>query len=80
MKLFVGNLPPRFADADLRAAFSVYGEVASACVVFDPGSGRSRGYGFVEMPDDSAAGEAVEALQDVDLEGYRLTVTPKTQS
>jgi len=80
MKLFVGNLPSRFTDADLRAAFSVYGEVASAHIVFDPGSGRSRGYGFVEMPEAAAAGAAVKGLQDVDLDGCRLTVTPKTQS
>lgn len=80
MKLFVGNLPPRFADADLRAAFSVYGEVASAKIVYDSDSGRSRGYGFVEMPEASAAAAAVKGLQDVDLDGCRLTVTPKTQS
>lgn len=78
MKLFVGNLSPRFTESDLRAAFSVYGEVASAHVVFDPESGRSRGYGFVEMPDSAAAGKAADALRDVELDGCRLTVTEKT--
>ena len=78
MKLFVGNLPSRFTDADLRAAFSVYGEVVSAHIVFDAETGRSRGYGFVEMPDAGAAGEAAEALERLELDGCRLTVTPKT--
>ena len=59
--LYVGNLPDDVDDEGLRALFADHGEVAAATVVVDPATGRSRGFGFVDM-DDTAAARAVDAL------------------
>lgn len=59
MKIYVGNLSFRATDDDLRASFEPYGDVASARVVKDKESGRSRGFGFVEMPNQDQANEAI---------------------
>jgi len=74
MKIFVGNLNYQTNDDDLRAAFSPYGEVTDATVVLDRMTNRSRGFGFVEMPDSAAAGSAVSSLNGADLAGRPLTV------
>ncbi|HIC69702.1 MAG TPA: RNA-binding protein [Candidatus Latescibacteria bacterium] len=74
MKIFVGNLNYQTNDDDLRAAFSPYGEVTDATVVLDRMTNRSRGFGFVEMPDSGAAGAAVSSLNGADLAGRPLTV------
>jgi RNA recognition motif-containing protein len=74
MKIFVGNLNYQTNDDDLRAAFSPYGEVTDATVVLDRMTNRSRGFGFVEMPDSAAAGAAVSSLNGADLAGRPLTV------
>ncbi|MEX2599588.1 MAG: RNA-binding protein, partial [Dehalococcoidia bacterium] len=55
MKIFVGNLSYRMSDEELEATFSPYGEVVSAQVVMDRETNRSRGFGFVEMADDTEA-------------------------
>ena len=62
MKLYVGNLPYSITDDSLRALFAPHGEVASASVVMDRASGRSKGFGFVEMPDSGAAATAMQVL------------------
>lgn len=74
MKLYVGNLPFRMSDEDLAAVFRRHGTVESASVVMDRDSGRSRGFGFVEMPDDDEARRAIEELDGSDSGGRRLTV------
>lgn len=73
MNIFVGNLPFSTSSADLEALFAEYGEVESAAVITDRDTGRSRGFGFVEMP-DAAANEAIEALNGSDYGGRQLTV------
>jgi RNA recognition motif-containing protein len=74
MNIYVGNLPYSVTDDDLRAAFAGFGEVASAKIIMDRYSGRSKGFGFVEMDDDSAAQEAIKSLDDSDMQGRKLRV------
>jgi hypothetical protein len=74
MKLYVGNLSFRTTDDQLRSTFEQYGEVASASVVMDRETGRSRGFGFVEMSNDEEAKAAINALHGQQLEGRNLTV------
>ncbi|NCC25277.1 MAG: RNA-binding protein [Deltaproteobacteria bacterium] len=69
MNIYVGNLPYGLSDQELREAFEVYGEVSSASVIMDKMTGRSRGFGFVEMPDKGQAEEAIKALNDKDVQG-----------
>jgi len=72
-KLYVGNLPFRTDDDELRELFATHGAVESARVITDRETGRSRGFGFVEM-DDSAADAAMQALNGTDLGGRPLRV------
>ena len=73
-KLFVGSLPWAVNDDGLKQAFSPYGKVVSATVVVDRRSGRSKGFGFVEMENDSEAKAAIEALNGSDLNGRNIVV------
>ncbi|MDG1837276.1 MAG: RNA-binding protein [Phycisphaerales bacterium] len=73
MKLFVGNLPWRVRDNDLVEMFSEHGHVTSANVVMDRDTGRSRGFGFVEMNDDDG-NKAIQALNESDLDGRAINV------
>ncbi|MBI1322403.1 RNA-binding protein [bacterium] len=73
-KLYVGNLSFRTSSSDLDQLFSQYGSVISAQVLEDRETGRSRGFGFVEMNSDEEATAAVEALHDHEFQGRRLTV------
>lgn len=73
MKLYVGNLPFSVDDHALREMFEAHGSVTSASVVLDRETGRSRGFGFVEM-NDSEARAAIEALNGADVDGRSLTV------
>lgn len=74
MNLYVGNLPFSTSNEDLAAMFRRFGEVTSAQVITDRETGRSRGFGFVEMAEDDAARAAIEEMHDSDLGGRRLTV------
>ena len=74
MKIFVGNLNYATRDEGLRAAFSQYGEVSEATVVLDRETQRSRGFGFVEMPDSNAANEAIRSLNGQEIDGRPVTV------
>ncbi len=74
MRIFVGNLSYQTQDADLEQAFSRYGAVESATVVTDRFSGRSKGFGFVEMADNAEAQQAITALNGTQLDGRALTV------
>lgn len=73
-KLYVGNLPFQATGSDLEELFAGYGEVVSAQVVEDRETGRSRGFGFVEMGSDRDAQSAIDGLHDQDYSGRRLTV------
>lgn len=73
MKLFVGNLPWSVSDQDLGELFAQFGTVDSAKVVTDRDTGRSRGFGFVEMSDDSARA-AIAGLNETEHSGRKLTV------
>jgi len=80
--MYVSNLGFQVTDEDLRTLFSQYGEVTSAKVVMDRETGRSRGFGFVEMA-DPAAEKAMQALEGSQLEGRAISVSkarPKTDS
>jgi RNA recognition motif-containing protein len=74
MDIYVGNLAYSTNDESLRSAFSAYGEVSSARVVSDRMTGRSKGFGFVEMPDRAQAQAAIDALNGQELEGRTLRV------
>jgi RNA recognition motif-containing protein len=74
MNIFIGNLSFETRDDGLREAFAQFGAVDSAQVVMDRESGRSRGFGFVEMPDSGEASAAIQALNGSDLNGRPLTV------
>lgn len=74
MKLYVGNLPFSVNDDELRQMFESHGSVDSASVVIDRETGRSRGFGFVEMRDDNEARAAIEALHGQEMGGRNLTV------
>lgn len=73
-KIFVGNFSFSTTDADLRQWFEPHGSVESASVVTDRNTGRSRGFGFVEMPNNSEADAAIAALNGKDAGGRPLTV------
>jgi RNA recognition motif-containing protein len=74
MRIYVGNLPYSVTDDDLRETFAEFGELASAEVIKDRYSGQSKGFGFVEMPNNAEADEAIKALNDQPLKGRKLTV------
>ncbi len=67
MKIYVGNLSFKATDEDLRAAFEVHGDVESARVIQDRDTGRSRGFGFVEMPNQDQANNAIEQVNNTEI-------------
>jgi len=73
-KLYVGNLPFSTTEADLRDLFEKHGSVQSVSVITDRETGRSRGFGFVEMSDDADADAAMKALDGQDMGGRNLKV------
>lgn len=73
--IFVSNLSFRLKNEDLQEAFEAFGEVSSAKIINDKVSGRSRGFGFVEMPDDDSADEAINALNGAELDGKTISVS-----
>ena len=74
MNLYVGNMPFSMTEDDLRELFSQFGEVLSVSIVMDKFSGRSKGFGFVEMPDNSQADQAIKALNESRVKGRPLKV------
>jgi RNA recognition motif-containing protein len=74
MNIYVGNLNFRTTEVALREHFAEYGEVSSARVITDRETNRSRGFGFVEMPNDDEARAAIAALDGVEFEGRALNV------
>lgn len=73
-KLYVGNLTFQTTSADLEKLFGQHGEVTKAQVISDRDTGRSRGFGFVEMATSEAATAAISSLNGRDLDGRQLTV------
>src|SRR5512137_2012722 len=73
-RLYVGNLSYSTTEDKLRAAFEPYGTVASATIMLDRMSGRSRGFGFVEYANEADAKKAIDALNGADVDGRALTV------
>jgi cold-inducible RNA-binding protein len=81
-KLYVGNLTYNTSDSDLQTMFEAHGTVQSAQVIMDRDTGRSKGFGFVEMGSDAEAQAAIAALNGKEVEGRALTVNearPKTE-
>lgn len=75
MNLFVSNLGFGLQDEDLRKMFEGFGAVSSAKIIMDRATGRSRGFGFVEMPDDAAAKVAITSLDGTSNDGRAINVT-----
>ncbi|MGB5202103.1 MAG: RNA-binding protein [Sedimenticolaceae bacterium] len=74
MNIYVGNLAYTVTEDELREAFSAFGEVSRANVIMDRDTGRSKGFGFVEMPDDSQAEAAIAGLNEQSLGGRAIRV------
>jgi len=74
MNIYVSNLSFNVQDEDLKEFFTEYGEVSSAKVITDKFTGKSRGFGFVEMPDDAAAQKAIAELDNGVVEGRTIRV------
>jgi RNA recognition motif-containing protein len=74
MNIYVGNVSYSTNDEKLVELFSTFGQVASARVISDRETGRSKGFGFVEMPNDSEASAAIEALNEKEIDGRTLRV------
>jgi RNA recognition motif-containing protein len=74
MRIYVGNLKYSITDDELREMFGAFGEVASADVIKDKFSGQSKGFGFVDMPNNSEADAAIKALNETVQDGRKLTV------
>jgi cold-inducible RNA-binding protein len=74
MNLFVAGLPFSVSDQELKEIFEEYGEVSSAKVILDRETGKSRGFGFVDMPGKEDSEKALKALDGADLEGRTLAV------
>ncbi|SDE76502.1 RNA recognition motif. (a.k.a. RRM, RBD, or RNP domain) [Mucilaginibacter pineti] len=75
MNIFVGSLPFQLEEADLKELFEAYGEVSTVKLIIDRESGRSKGFGFVEMPDDEAAQAAITGLNGSEVRGRSIAVS-----
>ena len=74
MKIYVGQLPYSMTEGELREMFVAYGEVASLNLIMDRYSGQSKGYGFVEMPDNSEADQAIKGFNKSMVNGREIKV------
>ena len=74
MNLYVGNLPYSVTEDELREAFVAFGEVSSVNIIIDRMTGQSKGFGFVEMPNNSEADEAIKSLNETSLKGRNIKV------
>ena len=82
MNIYIGNLSYEVTEEDLKQAFEAFGQVESAKIIKDMYTGRSKGFGFVEMPDNAAAQSAIDGLNDTELKGRTLKVNkarPRTE-
>jgi RNA recognition motif-containing protein len=74
MNIYVGNLAYSVTEDDLRQAFAPYGDITSVSLITDKFSGQSKGFGFVEMPNNSQADAAIKALNETSLKGRNMKV------
>ncbi len=74
MKLFVAGLPSDFDDVDLKEMFELYGDIKSAKLITDRATGKSKGFGFVEMTDKTEAQQTIEALDGASMKGKKISV------
>ena len=79
MNFYIGNLSLNVTEDDLRKAFSPYGQVADVKIIKDRFSGMSKGFGFLEMPDNSDADKATKALNGKDLKGQHIKITQQDE-
>ena len=82
MNIFVAGLSYQINDADLKELFEEYGTITSAKIITDKDTGRSKGFGFVEMEDDAEGQKAIEELNDAEYDGRTLAVSvarPRTE-
>ena len=75
MNIFVGSLPFSLEEADLKELFEAYGEVSTVKLISDRETGRSKGFGFVEMPDDESAQKAITGLNGAEVKGRSIAVS-----
>jgi len=75
MKIYVGNLPYSMTEDALQAAFAEHGDVEEVTIPADRNTGRSRGFGFVTMPDEDEAKAAIAAMNDSELDGRNIRVS-----
>jgi RNA recognition motif-containing protein len=74
MNIYVGNLSYEITDDEVKDIFSPHGEIASVSIIRDKHSGQSKGFGFVEMPNQAEAEEAIKALNESELKGRNIKV------
>jgi len=74
MNIYVGSLHFKMNEAELRELFEEYGEVSSAKIIIDKYSGKSKGFGFVEMPNEAEAKKAIEELNGAEVQGRKIIV------
>ena len=74
MNIYIGNLPYSISEDELRDLFATHGEVTSANIIMDRDSGRSKGFGFVEMPDKAQGEAAINAINQTDVQGRSVRV------
>ena len=74
MNIFCGSLPWSLEESELRGYFEAYGEVSSARIISDRATGRSKGFGFVEMPNDSEAQQAIDGLNGSEMKGRAVVI------
>jgi len=83
MNIYVGNLSYEVTEADLQEAFEAFGQIETVKIIKDNYSGRSKGFGFVEMPNNAEAQSAIDGLNDKEIKGRALKVNaarPRTQN
>lgn len=74
MNIYIGNLAYSVTEGDLKEAFSAFGEVSSVSLVIDKSSGQSKGFGFIEMPNNSEADAAIKGLNETAIKGRNVKV------
>jgi len=74
MNIYIGNLPYSISEDELRDAFAQFGQVDRANIIIDKFTGRSKGFGFIEMPDAAEAETAIESMNDTDFKGRTIKV------
>lgn len=74
MNIYIGNLSYRIQENDLKETFEQFGEVASAKIIKDQETGKSRGFAFVEMPSEDEGNEAISSLNNFELDGRKIVV------